>query len=268
MPARRRLSGVWLGRRRYEQVHALQKQLLEARIEGRIGDTVLLLEHEPVITLGRGAHEENVLLSPAELAERGIDLVATGRGGDVTLHAPGQLVCYPIVDLKPDRCDVRRYVKDLTETMRRLAADFGVGSGPVPELIGLWVDLESKACWPGAESPVGDFPGSSAQWLGKLGAIGVRLSRWVTMHGFAFNLTTDLSLFDLIVPCGITQHGVTSIEALTGERPALRATAERALDHLAAVIDADVAELVDRSPDAGFAALDTLTPPPAARPDA
>lgn len=236
----RRLTGVWLGRRRYEPVHALQREFSEARADGRAGDTVLLLEHEPVITLGRGAHPENVLLSAEELARRGIDLVATGRGGDVTLHAPGQLVCYPIVDLSPDRRDVRRYVRDLTETMRLLALDFGVGAGPVPALIGLWVDLESKGCWPGA---------GQARWLAKLGAVGVRLSRWITMHGFALNLTVDLSLFGLIVPCGITQHGVTSIEALTGAQPTTRAAAERALEHLARALGAEVGSLEDWSGD-------------------
>jgi lipoyl(octanoyl) transferase len=156
--------------------------------------------------------------------------VATGRGGDVTLHAPGQLVCYPILDLAPDRCDVRRYVADLRETMRRLAADFGVAGGAAEGLIGLWVDAARPGQWQDAEH---------AGKLAKLGAIGVRISRWVTMHGFALNLTTDLSLYDLIVPCGISAHGVTSIEALTGHAPSVRDLAPRAFELLAEVLGAE-----------------------------
>lgn len=234
----REIRGVWLGRRRYEPVHQLQRELHASRQRGEIGDTVLLVEHEPVITLGRGAKREHVLIPEAVLTERGVDLVETGRGGDVTLHAPGQLVCYPIIDLGPDRRDVRRYVNDLNETMRGLAADFGIASGTVPNMIGLWVDRDRFGCWQGPEA---------ATRLAKIGAIGVRISRWVTMHGFALNLTTDLSLFQLIVPCGISTHGVTSVSELTGEAPVVGRLAARALELLAGRLDARVVGLEDRS---------------------
>jgi lipoyl(octanoyl) transferase len=233
---RRRLAGRWLGRQSYAPVHALMERLFAERGAGTIGDTVLLVEHEPVITFGRGAHEENLLLPREALNARGVELAATGRGGDVTLHAPGQLVCYPILDLSPDRCDVRRYVGDLRETMRRLAADYGVAAGEAPGLIGLWVDADRPAEWHGADQ---------ARRLAKLGAIGVRLSRWITMHGFAFNLTTDLSLYDLIVPCGISAHGVTSLEALTKIAVPPRDAAQRAFALLAEVLDADALEFTN-----------------------
>jgi lipoyl(octanoyl) transferase len=230
----RRLHGRWLGRRPYAEVHELQQRLHEQRQRGEVPDTVLLLEHEPVVTLGRGAHRANLLASPAALQARGIDVCDTGRGGDVTLHAPGQLVAYPILDLGPDRCDVRRYVGDLCETMRRVATHWGVAGGAVSGLIGLWVDTASPAAWPGEQS---------AARLAKIGAIGVRISRWVTMHGFALNLTTDLSLYEVIVPCGISQHGVSSLQALVGAAPSTREAAPVALDALAAVLGAEVVEL-------------------------
>jgi lipoyl(octanoyl) transferase len=234
----RRLHGHWLGRRPYAEVHELQKQLHAARLAGEIGDTVLLLEHEPVVTLGRGSHEENVLFPKEILAERGVALEETGRGGDVTLHAPGQLVGYPIVALEPGRQDVRRYVGDLTETMRALARAHGIEGGTVEDLIGFWVDADQPGAWTG---PAG------ARRLAKLGAIGVRISRWVTMHGFAFNLSTDLELFGLIVPCGISAHGVTSVQALTGARPDVREEAGRALEVLAARLERDPVALTDES---------------------
>lgn len=226
----RRLRGIWLGRRPYAPVHDLQRELQRARQLGAVEDTVLFVEHEPVITLGRGAHAENLLAGENELSELGVDLVSTGRGGDVTVHAPGQLVCYPIVDLRPDRCDVRRYVNDLTETMRRLALDWNVAGGTAEKMVGLWVDALQPGHWSGADR---------AGKLAKLGAIGVRLSRWVTMHGFALNLSTDLELFRLIVPCGISRYGVTSIQALTHSTPELPAAAERALTLFSDVLEAE-----------------------------
>lgn len=235
---RRKLSARWLGRRRYEPVHQLMQELHAARREDAVPDTVLFVEHDPVITLGRGADRGNVLLTHELLAARGVDLIDTGRGGDVTLHAPGQLVCYPIVNLSPDRRDVRRYVGDLAETMRRLAATFGIDSGPVKDLVGIWVDADEPQHWAGPEQ---------ARRMAKLGAIGVRISRWVTMHGFAFNLSTDLALFGLIVPCGISSHGVTSVRALTGAAPTPAEAVRPALEHLARVLDADVEGLTDES---------------------
>jgi len=234
----RRLRGLWLGRRRYAPLHALQRRLQEERRAGAVGDTVLLLEHEPVITLGRGGRAEHLLVARDELARRGIEFVETDRGGDITVHVPGQLVCYPILDLDPDRRDVRRYVLDLAETMRCVAAEHGVSCGTVPGLVGLWVDLDAPGGWAGA---------GGAKRLAKLGAIGVRISRWVTMHGFALNLSPDLDCYSLIVPCGIRDHGVTSIEALTGSAPDVRASAEVALYSLARVLGAEASPLVDAS---------------------
>lgn len=224
MASKRRMRGLWLGRRAYAPVYALQEALRERRAAGRVEDTVLLVEHEPVVTFGRRAEPSHLLVPRGILASRGVEVVETDRGGDVTLHAPGQLVAYPIIDLKPDRCDVRRYVRDLTEAMRRLAAKHGIASGPVEGYVGLWVDGARPAEWSGPDS---------ATRLAKIGAVGVRISRWVTMHGFALNLTTDLDLFDLIVPCGISQHGVASVASLTGRRPDVRTEAERALTELA-----------------------------------
>lgn len=235
----RRLRGVWLGRKSYGPVHELQHELREARKEGRAPDTVLFVEHEPVVTMGRGSKAGHVLFGREALRERGVELFEVGRGGDVTLHAPGQLVCYPIVDLSPDRCDVRRYVQDLTETMRRLAAHYGVAAGPIDKYIGLWVDRESPREFPGSEAlrdPV------------KLGAIGVSISRWVTMHGFALNLTTDLDLFRLIVPCGIGEYGVTSIRALTGRQPDVLEAAELAFRIFADVIGAEIEGELESEP--------------------
>ncbi len=230
------LRGIWLGRRPYLPVYELQQRLLEERIRGEGTDTVLFLEHDPVVTLGRRADPANVLLDEATLRARGFDRVQTDRGGDVTVHAPGQLVGYPIVSLGPDRRDVRRYVRALAETMRRVALRHGVSAGEVPGLVGLWVDRHSISDFPGAEA---------ATELAKIGAIGVRISKWVTMHGFALNLTTSIDAFEIVVPCGIREHGVTSIRELTGETPDVRDEAEAAFRALGDVLGTDVGTLED-----------------------
>jgi lipoyl(octanoyl) transferase len=178
-----------LGKVAYADALAIQRSCVEDRRAGRIGDLLLLMEHAHALTVGtRG--RSHILVTPEALAARGIDVYETGRGGDITYHGPGQLVGYPIIDLQPDRCDVHRYVRDLEEVLIRVAADFGVEAARVPGLTGVWV---------------GDD---------KLAAIGVRIARWITSHGFAFNVTTDLSFFDLIVPCGIADRGVTSLARL------------------------------------------------------
>lgn len=177
----------------YGEALKLQRELVEERRTGRVPDLLLLLQHPPVITLGvKGdGGRSNVLATAERLAELGVEVSETGRGGDVTYHGPGQIVGYPILDLKPDRCDVHRYVRDLEEVMIRVCADYGVTAGRINGLTGAWVGNE------------------------KIGAIGVRISRWITSHGFAFNVTTNLADFQLIVPCGITAHGVTSLEKAT-----------------------------------------------------
>lgn len=226
---RRTVRGIWLGRRRYEPVHALQLDLFEARREGGMGDTILFVEHDPVVTVGKGAKPEHLLAPRERLRAQGVDVVDVGRGGDVTLHAPGQLVAYPVVDLSPDRRDVRRYVNLLSECMQRLVAAWGVAAGPMPRYVGLWADRSSPARWLGGDLALEPV---------KLGAIGVRISRWVTMHGFALNLDIDLSWFQLIVPCGINEYPVASLSALTGRAPAVESAAERAFELFCSVFEA------------------------------
>ncbi len=235
---RRSITAHWLGRIGYERAHALQETLVQKRIEKSIGDTLLLLEHDSVITLGRSAKAANVLATEEQRKAQNVELFETGRGGDVTFHGPGQLVAYPIFDLKPDRQDVRRYVRDLAEVMIRLAGDYGIAAGVAthdPKLIGVWVDERSPE----------DFDAERAHdtaTLAKIGAIGVRLSRWITMHGFAFNVATDLSGFQLIVPCGIQELGVTSVAALGKKPRTIEEEARAAFRHFADVFDAGVIE--------------------------
>ncbi len=221
-------EGRWLGRRAYGEVFELQLRLFEARQADTIPDTVLFVEHPCTITLGRGAKAEHVLSSRGELARLGVEVFEVNRGGDVTLHAPGQLVCYPIISLPPGQRDVRRYVQRLALSMNRVIGRFGLEAGLVDGLVGLWIDPSSPAHW-----STSDRSGR----LAKVGAIGVRLSRWVTMHGYALNLTTDLKWFRLIVPCGIRDHDVTSVQALTGEQPELEALVEFAFDELCQVFE-------------------------------
>jgi lipoyl(octanoyl) transferase len=249
---KRAFAAHWLGRVQYADAHALQERLLGARLRGDIGDTLLLLEHEPVITLGRSARGENVLLSRERLSELGVDVYETGRGGDVTYHGPGQLVAYPIFDLAPDRRDVRRYVRDLARVMISLARTYGVEAGFIEgdsKLVGVWVDEANPRLWSGADG------NSRGARLAKLGAIGVRLSRWVTMHGFAFNVSTDLSGFQLIVPCGIGQHGVTSLAALGVTAGTTHDAAMRTIELIGHVFDAD-GVMADRDETKSFVAYD------------
>ena len=202
-----------LGRVRYADGLALQERLVGERKTGAIADTLLLLEHDPVFTLGRNARHENMLVSGELLRARGFDVFEAGRGGDVTYHGPGQLVAYPIFDLAPDRKDVHRYVRDLEEVMIRLCADHGLAAGRVAGRTGCWVGDE------------------------KIGAIGVRLSRWVTSHGLAFNVNADLAPFGLIVPCGIRDKGVTSLERRLGRKLPLGEVMDRLTAHFAEIFE-------------------------------
>jgi lipoyl(octanoyl) transferase len=195
-PSRPEVEVRRLGLIPYADALALQRDLVEDRRAGRVGDLLLLVEHPHVLTLGvRGDGGRSHILASAEvLGSRSVDVHETGRGGDITYHGPGQLVGYPILDLKPDRCDVHRYMRDLEEVLIRVAADYHIEAGRVPGLSGVWV-------------------GNS-----KLAAIGVRIARWITSHGFALNVTTDLEYFNLIVPCGIADRGVTSLATLLDVR--------------------------------------------------
>lgn len=228
------VCAVWLGKRPYVPVYELQCELAEKRKQDQIGDTLLLLEHEPTITLGRGAKQQHLLSPKAMLDARGVALVETDRGGDVTLHAPGQLVAYPIVKLDGPAKDVRKYVNGLTRVMQRLVAHYGIAAGDAPGMVGLWTDCAAPATYV-------DF--ANAHVPVKIGAIGVRISRWVTMHGFALNVTTDLALFGHIVPCGISTHGVASIQSLTGQCPEVRAVADVAVPLFAEVLGRQVGGL-------------------------
>ena len=188
------LEVQWLGTVPYAEGVDLQKRLVEQRKLDAIPDQLLLLEHPPVITLGVKTRDDrtHIVATPQTLEDEGVEVVESGRGGDVTYHGPGQLVGYPILDLRPDRCDVHRYVRDLEEMLIQAVGRFDVVAERMPGLTGVWV---------------GDK---------KLAAIGVRIARWITSHGFALNVTTRLEHFDLIVPCGIPDKGVTSLEHLTG----------------------------------------------------
>ena len=223
--AARTLTVRRLGRVEYDAATELQRRLVEERRGGVIGDTLLLLEHPPVITLGvktRG-RPTHVVASPAELAAAGVTIHESGRGGDVTYHGPGQLVGYPILDLQPDRRDVHRYVRDLEQVLMLAAARFGVVTSRVCGLTGVWAGTA------GAEA--------------KVAAIGVRISRWITSHGFALNVGADLGPFRLIVPCGIADRGVTSLEALTGRSLPMTDVEAAVVDAFASVFSARVADL-------------------------
>jgi lipoate-protein ligase B len=181
-----------LGRTRYQAAWDLQKQLVLYRADKTMPDCLVLTEHEPVITMGRGTDRQNLLMSPEDLAARGIDLHEIERGGDVTFHGPGQAVLYPIIDLRESGRDVRRYLRDLEQLVIETLADLGLTATIKDGLTGIWVDNH------------------------KVGAIGVAVSHWITYHGVAINVNTDLDYFKLINPCGITQYPVGSVSQLVG----------------------------------------------------
>lgn len=212
---RRRLHWSFLGRVPYAEAQALQEAAREAVKGGSGPERLLLLEHPHVYTLGRNASAADLLVDRAALAARGVAVAECDRGGQVTYHGPGQLVGYPVISLSPDRRDIRRYVRDLQTLLIDTLGDLGVAAStrPDPEHIGVWVGEA------------------------KIASIGVHLSRWVTTHGFALNLTTDLAMFRGIVPCGLAGVEMTSVERLTGRRPAVAEVAARFAQRFAARFD-------------------------------
>jgi lipoyl(octanoyl) transferase len=205
-----------LGTVDYAASLTLQHERVTQRKAGAIPDTLLLLEHPHVYTLGRNAHRENVLVSPTFLRLRGAEVFETDRGGDVTYHGPGQLVGYPILDLTHHRRDIAWFMRSLEEVFIRVAADYGFQARRVAGATGVWVGNE------------------------KLVAMGVHISRWVTSHGFAFNVNTDLRYFDWIVPCGLRDKGVTSLEKLLSRLVDLAEVAERVIEHFGTVFDLQI----------------------------
>ncbi len=199
-----------LGTVPYEPTWELQEELATQRRERRIGDRLLLLEHFPVYTLGRGGDEANLLASPERLRELGAHLVRIDRGGDITFHGPGQLVAYPILELR-DPLDLRRYVRTLQEAVMATAAAFGVTTGLLPGQVGVWIDGQRK-----------------------LAAFGVRVRRGVTTHGLALNVNTPLRWFDEMIPCGIADKAVTSLQHELGHPVEMEAVEAELARQLAA----------------------------------
>jgi len=216
------ISILQLGTIDYATGLRLQEQLVSLRKEGRIGDALLLIEHTPVITLGRNAKANNIVASPELLAQRGVEVFECNRGGDVTFHGPGQLVAYPIFDLRgfPSQSENRstmgviEFVRSLEEALIRTCAAFGIPTKRIPGLTGVWTEslsLSSRAC---QDDSLANHPAHSRDLPlqeAKIAALGIHISRGVSSHGIALNVNTDLSFFNLIVPCGISSRPVTSI---------------------------------------------------------
>ena len=227
------ISLIQLGPVDYATSVRLQQQLVSLRKDEKIGDVLLLLEHSPVITLGRNAKAANVIASPELLAQRGVEMCECDRGGDVTFHGPGQIVGYPIFDLRgftmPDgrRLGVVEFVRRLEEVLIRTCADFAIPTKRVPGLTGVWTDAGTSTDHAAAAaSAVRPSEARPSKPEAKIAAIGVHISRFVTSHGFALNVNTDLSYFNLIIPCGITTKPVTSMQRELGKPLDLNAVAE------------------------------------------
>jgi lipoyl(octanoyl) transferase len=207
----------------YADAFELQKRVVAARKADAIGDVLLLCEHPHVITLGRSGKRENLLASERVLAQKGVEFHATNRGGDITYHGPGQIVGYPVIQLSAIRRDVVWYVRMLEEVMIRACADFGITARRAEGKTGAWIDLQAGANANGADAAE------------KIGAIGVHISRWVTSHGFAFNVATDLRYFEMIVPCGIAEHKATSLEKVLGRAVKRNEAAPKLVEHFGEV---------------------------------
>src|ERR1700689_428892 len=227
---------VDLGLISYAAAYALQQQVVAARKRGDLPDMLLLCEHPHVITLGRNGKTANLRASDRLLAQMNVDFCETDRGGDITYHGPGQIVGYPILDLSEHRRDVRWYVQLLEEMMIRTSAEFGIVARRVEGRHGLWVD-------------------TAADQEEKLAAIGVHLSRWVTSHGFAYNVSTDLRYFDLIVPCGIADKRATSLERALGGNVNQVEAASAIVRHFGEVFERKMAPVSRESFEAGLSRM-------------
>lgn len=221
---------VDLGLVEYGAAWELQKRVVEARKADAVSDVLLLCEHPHVITLGRSGKIANLRAPNHLLRQMGVSFFETNRGGDITYHGPGQLVGYPILNLNEIRRDVAWYVRSLEEAMIRVTTEFGISSRPVPGRTGVWVDQPDSRANNTAVKESDKVQEDKAEE--KLAAIGVHLSRWVTSHGFAYNVSTDLRYFDLIVPCGIADKRATSLEKLLARRVEVKEVAPRITKHL------------------------------------
>lgn len=242
------ISVIQLGTVDYATGLRLQQRLVELRKEGRISDVLLLLEHTPVITLGRNAKSKNILASPELLAQRDVELFECDRGGDVTFHGPGQIVGYPIFDLRgfatPDgkrkTLGAIEYVRRLEQVLIQTCADFNIEARRIPGLTGVWT---APGMWGGGSSTRPDGTQSrphTGRQTAKIAAIGVHISRAVTSHGFALNVNTDLSYFDLIIPCGIESKPVTSIEKELGKQVPLQNVAHSISRNFGTVFESQI----------------------------
>jgi lipoate-protein ligase B len=213
------LLAVNLGRTKYADAWELQKQIFSARHNRRISDVLLLTEHDHVYTLGKAADGNHLLAREEELLKKGVDVFWIDRGGDITYHGPGQIVGYPIIDLNQQYNDIHRYLRDIEEVIIRTLREYGIVAGREPDYTGVWVKDE------------------------KIAAIGVKVSKWITMHGFAFNINTDLSYFERIIPCGIFHKGVTRLQDLLQTSVALEDVQQKLITHFASLFHWEVRQI-------------------------
>ncbi|MFC1988719.1 lipoyl(octanoyl) transferase LipB [Chloroflexota bacterium] len=227
VPVVSRVLNVYhLGEVEYSESYQLQQRLLDSRLDGKIQDTLLLLQHPPVVTIGKSGKLENIIVSPAELVKQGISLIFTDRGGDVTYHGPGQLVVYPIIDLRERGKDIHRYINDLEEVIIRTVSDFSIDAGRDDDHAGVWVNNE------------------------ELASIGIRIRKWITMHGLALNIKPRLEHFSLINPCGFRDRTATSVSKLLSKDIPTEAIVQRLITHFSEVFGAHIeqgSDLLHRS---------------------